>query len=85
MRQNDIELRIEKLVFYGVAPGDRSRIGKAVMQELSRLFAEQGTLPSLAQGGEIASLDGGSFEVKPGSNAEAIGVQMARAVYEGLS
>ena len=85
MTQHDTELRIEKLVLHGFAPGDRSRIGKAVEQELSRLFAERGAPPSLAQGGEIESLDGGTFEVKPGSGAEAIGVQMARAVYGGLS
>jgi hypothetical protein len=80
----NVELHIEELVLHGFAPGDRYRIGDAVERELSRLFAEQGTPPSLARGGDIGSLDGGSFEAKSGSRAETIGIQAARAVYGGL-
>ncbi len=82
--RNDIELHIEELVLHGFAPRDRSRIGEAVEQELSRLFAERGAPPSLVQGNEIERLDGGTFKVRPGSRAEAIGAQVARAVYGGL-
>ena len=85
MKPENIELHIEELVLHGFAPGDRYRIGEAVERELARLFAEQGVPPSLAPGGEVASLDGGAFEVEPGSTAEAIGVQVAQAVYGGLS
>jgi len=85
MRPRNIELRIEELVLRGFAPGDRYRIGNAMERELAHMFAEQGTPPSLAQGSEIERLDGGTFEVKPGSRAEAIGVQVAQAVYGGLS
>ena len=80
----NVELHIEELVLHGFAPGDRYRIGDAVERELSRLFAEQGTPPALARGGDIGRLDGGSFEAKPGSRAEATGTQVARAVYGGL-
>jgi len=85
MTMRDIELHIEELVLHGFAPGDRYRIGEAVEQELSRLFAERDTLSSLAREREVAYLDGGAFEVTPGSGAEAIGVRVAQAVYGGLS
>jgi hypothetical protein len=85
MKPKNIELHIEELVLHGFALGDRYRIGDAMERELARLFAERGAPPSLVQGSEIERLDGGTFEVKPGSGAEAIGVRVARAVYGGLS
>lgn len=80
----NIELRIEELVLHGFAPGDRYRIAEAVERELSRLLADQGVLESLERGGGIASVDGGAFEVAPGSRAEVVGAQVAKAVYGGL-
>lgn len=85
MKPVSLELHIEELVLRGFAPGDRRDIGEAAERELSRLFAEQGVPPSLARGREVARLDGGAFEVKPGSGAEAIGFQVAQAVYGGFS
>ena len=86
MKPMNLELRIEELVLHGFEPGDRYRIGAAVERELTRLFAKQeGTPPSLARGREVARLDGGVFEVTPGSRAEVIGAQVARTVYGGLS
>jgi len=82
--RNDVELRVEELVLHGFAPGDRHRIGDAAGQELSRLLAEQGVPPALSRGGEIRHLHGGTFEVRPELGAEAIGVRIAHAVYEGL-
>jgi hypothetical protein len=81
----NIELRVEDLALHGFDPGDRYHIGEAAQRELSRLFTEQGSPPSLARGGEVARLDGGTFEAKPGSAAEAIGSQVALAVYGALS
>lgn len=85
MKPVNLELNVEELVLHGFTPGDRYRIGDAMERELARLFAEQGTPPSLAQEREIPRLDGGAFEVKPGSGAEAIGVQVAQVVYGGIS
>jgi len=79
-----IEVDIEELVLHGFAPGDRHRIAEAVEQELSRLLADRGVPESLERGGEVASVDGGAFEVAPGSRAEVVGAQVARAVYGGL-
>ena len=81
----NIELHIEELVLHGFEPGDRYRIGEAAERELFRLFTERGTPPSLAHRREAARLDGGSFEAKRDSTVEAIGAQVARAVYGGLS
>lgn len=79
----NLNLHIEELVLHGFALGDRYLIGEAVHQELTRLFAEQGVPPSLAQGGEIERLDGGGFEMT-GMNAGAIGVRIAQSIYGGI-
>jgi hypothetical protein len=85
MRPVNIELHIEELVLHGFAPGDRYGIGEAVERELQRLFAEQGVLPRLAQGGEVAHLDRGAFEVARGARAETIGAQIAQTLHGRLS
>lgn len=84
MKSGNIDLHIEELVLHGFEPDDRHRIGRVFEHELGRLVAERGAPPSLARSGEVPRLDGGSFEAKPGSGAQAIGVQVARAVYGGL-
>jgi hypothetical protein len=84
MKPRTIEVYIEELVLHGFDLRDRYAIGEAVQRELSRLFAEQGIHSSLGQGREIARLDVGTFDVKPGAKAEAIGTQVAQSVYGGL-
>ena len=84
MKPKNIELNIEELVLHGFSPGDRHRIGEAVERELTRLLADRGVPQSLAQGGEVASVDGGAFEVAEGSRADVVGAQVAKAVYGGL-
>jgi hypothetical protein len=85
MKPKNIELHIEELTVHGFSGADQSHIGEAVKKELSRLLLERGVPPSIVRDAETARLDGGEFEVKPGSGAEAIGAQVARAVYGGLS
>ena len=85
MKPENVELHIEELVLRGFAAGDRYRIGDAMERELARLFDEQGVPPSLIQGSEVPQLDGGAFEVAHGSKSEAVGVQVAQAIYGGLS
>lgn len=80
-----VDLHIEELVLHGFPAGDRHRIGDAVQRQLARLFAEQGVPPAMSQHAEAAHLDGGAFDVAPGARAEAIGAQVAQAVYGGLS
>lgn len=83
MRRANLELHIEELVLHGFAPGDRRRIGDAVERELARLFAAEAPR-ALAQGAEIERLDAGSFRAAQGSTPEAIGAQIAQALYGGL-
>lgn len=80
----NIELHIEELVLHGFSPNDRHAIGEAIQSELTRLFLEQGVHASLSQGFEAERVDGGSFNVKPGARAGAIGAQVAQSVYGGL-
>ena len=84
MMAKNIELHIEELVLHGFASGDRYRIGEAVERELAHMIAERDLPSSLADGGDIDHLDGGAFEAAQGSGPEAIGLQVAQAVYRGL-
>ena len=79
-----IDLHIEQLVLHGFSPGDRYRIGEAVELELARLITEQGVPSSLRRDGELARMDGGTFNVSPNSRAEVIGGQVAQSVYGGF-
>ena len=79
-----VRLRIEELVLEGFAPGDRYRIGEAVERELARLLSEQGAPGALAAGAEASWLAAPSFELAPESGPDAVGSQVAAAVYGGL-
>jgi len=84
MSSLDLELNIEELVLHDLPGADRDLIAQAVQRELERLFVERGIPPSLEGGGEVARLDGGNFEARPGSSAEEIGTQVARSLYGGF-
>ncbi|UBF24836.1 hypothetical protein K9N68_24735 [Kovacikia minuta CCNUW1] len=80
----NLQLHIEELVLHGFARSDRDRISTAIQQELTRLFTENGIPPSLAQGGQIGQLNGGTFEMTTGTKPEAAGIQIAQSIYGGL-
>jgi hypothetical protein len=80
----NLELEIEELVLDGFPAAQKDRIARAVHGELERLFAEKGVPPSLEAGGDVARLDGGSFEAAPNSSPESIGAQVALALYGGM-
>jgi hypothetical protein len=83
-RSIDLDLNIEELVLTGFPGQDRDRIVQAVRAELERLIREEGVPDAFSRGGELDSLDGGSFEVEPESSPEEIGAQVARSLYGGL-
>lgn len=83
MNKRNIELHIEELVLHGFPPGDRNRIAGAVEHELAMLVTERGLMQDVTNG-EIARLDGGSFQVAQDSKPETTGAQIARAVYGGM-
>lgn len=79
-----IDLHIGELVLDGFPHLDRAQLGAVVRQELVRLLAERGVPAGLSHGSMVASRDGGEFHLAPGSNAQAVGSQIAQAVYGGL-
>lgn len=81
----NVELHIEELVLHGFAPYDRQAIAAALQQALARLLHDHGVPPALTAGGRFDHLYAGAFNVAPGMSAQAIGVQVAEAVYGGLS
>jgi hypothetical protein len=85
MKGRSLDLYVEELVLHGFPAGDRYVIAEAVERELARLFTEQGASSFLAQGGTIDRLNGGSFAVAPVAKPEALGAQIAQAVYGGLN
>ena len=80
---HSVDLHIEQLVLHGFAPQDRYLIGDAVERELTRLLTKQHA-PAITQDAETSHIDGGAFEITPGSNAETMGVQLAQVIYGGL-
>ena len=79
-----LDLEIEALVLYGFAPVNRDGIGNAVERELMRLFSQDGIALPRGEAGDIEQLNGRSIQVARGANEEAIGVQVAQAVYGAL-
>ena len=80
----NLEMEIEELVLHGFPGMDKDRIARAVQMELERLITEGGVPASLQEGGDIARLEGGSFQVAPDLSAEEVGAQVARAIYGGM-
>ncbi|MCX6028843.1 MAG: hypothetical protein NT169_06025 [Chloroflexi bacterium] len=83
--QYAVELHIEELVLRGFPPEQRQAIAAAVETALAGLLAERGVPPAWAGGGEAPRVDGGQFVVTPAARPEAIGAQVAQAVYGGLA
>ena len=81
----NVRLHIDELVLDGFPPVDRYRIAAAVEAELARLLADQGVPSGLEKGGTIDRLDAGSFGLASDARPDRIGVQVAQAVYGGLT
>lgn len=80
----NVELHIDEIVLHGFAHRDRYVIHEAIQSELTRLIAENGLPSSSRQGGDAARLDAGAVTVQKGMPPDAIGRQVAYAVYRGL-
>jgi len=82
----NVELHIEELLLHGFPPAQRAQIAAAVQRELARLIAEAGAPAAWASGAQVNRVDGGSIAAAPGAAPEAVGAQVARAIYgEGTS
>ena len=82
--KKDIRLHIDELILHGFASSDRYRIAEALEHELKRLLSEQSTPAPFNASHSLAHLDAGSFEVAPNSRPEAVGTQVAQAIYNRL-
>lgn len=80
----DLRVHIETLVLEGFPPQDRGRVARAVEQELTRLYAAREAGRMVPRASIIDHMDAGSFDVAPGTLPDAIGAQIARAIYGGL-
>ncbi len=78
-----VELHIERLVLHGIDPRDRRRVGAALQQELTRLLSEQGIPAGWRQGMALDQLKVDGRAVTLRGTAEAMGVQIAQAIYGG--
>ncbi len=70
------EIAIDRIVLPHGTVGTR-RVRAAIERELGRLFAEQ---PAQA----AAALPAARVRVKPGADADAVGVAVARKIHEGM-
>ena len=85
MSRPDIQLHIEELVLNGLPDVDGQAIREGIQRELARLLAEQGVPPALGGSGGALRVDGGAFDVAADADAGTIAVQVAQAVYGGLT
>ena len=77
-----VELRIERLILDGVAPGDRYDIADAVGSELARLLAQQSVAPANLNPALTARrIDAGRIDIDNGMGAARVGEQIARAIH----
>lgn len=80
-----VEIRIEQLSINGVAVTSRRQLAKALEQELSRLFGEQGVPEALkldVHRRRVQSADL-PLSARPGADA-SVGRGLARRVYQSL-
>ena len=82
----NISLHIERLVLEGLPMEHRQgpRLQAAVEQELARLLAAGGTPAQFNTGTVMATINGGTIQLVPGSDATGIGKQIAAAVNGGF-
>lgn len=85
-----VEVHIEELVLHGFDHLDRrglSRLDRALRRELGRLLAAHAATDGPGQliaGGDRPQLGLEALPVSAGASAEQLGVQVARALVQGL-
>lgn len=86
----DIDISIEQLILHGIdlPRGQRTLLRAAVESELQRLLAEGGLTSQWAEEVVQPRLSGGEIRLPAGDAAAdpiQLGVQIAQAVYGGMS
>jgi hypothetical protein len=86
-----LDLRVEELVLHGFARIDRHQLASAIERELARLLGEPAAHDRLRRRGAMGdsaaptALDGGSFIVPHDAAPDAVGVQVAQAIWRGMA
>jgi hypothetical protein len=80
----EFELEIERIVLHGFEYSERYRIGKAMQEELGRLFSAEGIPTTLAEASGIELLDTLTLNIRTGKRPEETGIKLARAIYAGF-
>jgi hypothetical protein len=70
-------------VLEGIPARDVPGIVSAIQNELGHLF-NQGNIPVGIQNRNIAQIDGGAIQIRPGATPESTGQQIAQNLYRGL-
>lgn len=78
-----IDLTIDELVLHGFPRASRYQIAEALEQELAWLIESRG-LPTVIGTGDVPAVAAPVVHLAPAAAPEAIGRQIARALYEGL-
>jgi hypothetical protein len=82
--RQSVDVHIDELVLHGFAPGDRHRIAGAVEIELARLMSEGGQLAFPKNPPDLGRINAGAFRVEAGAKPQAVGTEIARAVFRSL-
>jgi hypothetical protein len=82
MSRANLQLTIDHLVLPDLPPSQRVRVVEIVEQELGRLWAERG-MPATMSGASL-TLEAARIEVAAGADAQAMGRQVAHALYGQL-
>jgi hypothetical protein len=86
-----LDLQIEELVLHGFERIDRRQVASAIERELERLLREPAAHERLRRHGatdgraDADRLDAGAFIVPHDATAQAVGLQVAQAIWRGLA
>jgi hypothetical protein len=83
-----VRVHIEEVLFHGFSPHGRYAMSDAIRREFTRLLIDRGVPSALgAATGTLGRerVDAGAFRVVAGSRPQAVAIQVADAVYRGLS
>ena len=79
-----VEVRIDRLVLAGVAPGDRYSVADGVQSGLARLLVAQGAPDNLNAPVNAKWIDAGTIQIDSGMRASGVGEQIAQAIHGSL-
>ena len=79
-----IELHIEELVLHGLSAYNAHQIGRAIEREITLLLQERGLPNAFSADINLGRLNAGTFNIRPGANAEVIGHNIANSIYQPL-